>query len=334
MAVTEENRIANTLACNAIVSDVFPNTNRSHVGDSYQYSALVPSSGKVSIAGGQTIPISGSSKYIQVKEPVTLNVSINHMMRLGSASGTVLLNWTVDTQPVIRIGVASATSDIPTFVHYIDVTPNLGSSSELETNTTIDIPIPQGSWYIYAFFQTSGIISNITLASGSASGKYLYSTWSAIVNVASLGWCPTKAVLENTRKFRISGNYTSNQCVKIVDLTKGLGDINYTLSDGETSGNVIGFYKAGSTTFNGSTIMDWMSYVSTCTTHQANWGSSYNIWQLKTIDDNWTTGSYYLVLTPSNYKIYHINLTSDQVNRLNAGETLNLSGYPYKTLSY
>lgn len=92
MAVTEENRIANTLACNAIVSDVFPNTNRSHVGDSYQYSALVPSSGKVSIAGGQTIPISGSSKYIQVKEPVTLNVSINHMMRLGSASGTVLLN--------------------------------------------------------------------------------------------------------------------------------------------------------------------------------------------------------------------------------------------------
>ena len=57
MAATEENRIANTLACNAIVSDVFPNTNRSHVGDSYQYSALVPSSGRVSVAGGQTIPI-------------------------------------------------------------------------------------------------------------------------------------------------------------------------------------------------------------------------------------------------------------------------------------
>ena len=67
------------------------------------------------------------------------------MMRLGSASGTVLLNWTVDTQPIIRIGVASTVSDFPTFVHYIDVTPNLGSASELTKKATVDIPIPQGS---------------------------------------------------------------------------------------------------------------------------------------------------------------------------------------------
>lgn len=57
MAATEENRIANTLACNAIVSDVFPNTNRSHVGDSYQYSALVPSSGRVLLSAGQFLPV-------------------------------------------------------------------------------------------------------------------------------------------------------------------------------------------------------------------------------------------------------------------------------------
>lgn len=332
MAATEENRIANTLACNAIVSDVFPNTNRSHVGDSYQYSALVPSSGRVSVAVGQTIPIWGSSKYIQVKEPVTLNISINHRMRLGSASGTVLLNWIVDTQPVIRIGVASAISDIPTFVHYIDVTPNLGSASELETNATVDIPIPQGSWYIYAFFQTSGTISNITLVSGSASGKYLYSIWDVVIGVSSLGWCPTKSVLESTHKFRINGSYASNQCVKIVDLAKSLGHIVYTLSDGETSGNIIGFYKGGPTTFNGSTISDWYMYVESCTLQQSNWISSGNVWQLSTSDD-WTAGNYYLVLAPSSFKVYHINLTSDQVTRLNAGETLNLSGYPYKTLT-
>ena len=333
MAATEENRIANTLACNAIVSDVFPNTNRSHVGDSYQYSALVPSSGRVSVAGGQTIPIWGGSKYIQVKEPVTLNISIYHMMRLGSASGTVLLNWTVDTQPIIRIGVASTVSDFPTFVHYIDVTPNLGSASELTTKATVDIPIPQGSWYIYAFFQKPGSISNITLASGSASGKYLYSIWDVVIGVSSLGWCPTKSVLEATHKFRINGSYESNQCVKIVDLTKGLGYINYTLSDGETSGNIIGFYKGGSTAFNGSTITDWYAYAASCTLQQSNRESSGNIWKLSTSDDNWTAGNYYLVLSPSSFKVYHINLTSDQVTRLNGGETLNLSGYPYKTLT-